>query len=533
MNLKNKDTIVRLLLGLNAFFTMILSIVVYFRSNNQIYIVVVLFFLFMIFCIYYYSKYKSYLNAKNIVNKVNYHLSALITNSNIDAYKTCNDDDLIPFFQVLDKVQQGLNKKNESYQEILELVNSVAINIDLDKLLETLIPKLLNTTTSSCGAFYLVNNVTNRLELKSSVGFSRNIYSEFDIAIGEGFLGTFQNEIKIIKDIPDDTIYYMKTFLGKLKPKNVMVVPISDSANVIGVLLLTSIYEYTLEHENILNLIKSYIGIAVSNGLTYEHSKRLANELKFHNTLILDLNNDLEKRIQDRTIFLNSIINSIEGYAIYAIDKEMKVMAWNKGCENVLGYTAEEMIGNKIDIMYTEEQIKTGVLRNRMEKANREGKYEDNGWRTKKDGSRYYANLTVFKMTDKDNKLIGFTSVTRDTTAIRNTQDQLLLEKVITRKLLEGSSRALIITDTKGLITSYNRNACKLLKTKDLKNLNLAEFFEDESQIVDNLKYISLGNSLADWRFNLSNGEGYVVLKITSLQEGECDDKKLLVHLYL
>ena len=81
-------------------------------------------------------------------------------------------------------------------------------------------------------------------------------------------------------------------------------------------------------------------------------------------------------------------------------------MAWNKGAEHILGYTADEVVGKNVDIIYSEEEIKTNVIKKRTDLVNKEGKFKENGWRVKGSGTKYYADITIFKMVDDDGELI-------------------------------------------------------------------------------------------------------------------------------
>lgn len=203
------------------------------------------------------------------------------------------------FYNSTRHMQKAFQKREQFYSEIFSILNSAAVNIELDKFLDDFVPKLINSTNSNCGAFYLLNNFTNKLEIKYSNGFSKNIYKEFDIDLNEGFMPN-SKEVKIIRDVPVDTMYIMKTFLGKIKPKSIMTIPVFNETEdqMIGVLVLSSIYNYTEEHVEIINLTKHYIGIAVNNGIIFERSQRLTNELKFQNKLIQDLNEELEAKIK-------------------------------------------------------------------------------------------------------------------------------------------------------------------------------------------------------------------------------------------
>jgi len=390
--------------------------------------------------------------------------------------------DALPVYNAIAALRKNLGASEANRAEILSLVNSVAANMELEALLEALMPKLIDASRSNWGAFYLANNATGKLEIKSSVGFSKNIYSDFDINLGEGFIGqAAQNrETRIITDIPDDTIFVTRTFLGRIKPKNLMVVPIVNQDQLMGVLALASLYDFTDEQLEIVNLIKFYIGAAVGNGVIFERTKRLTNELQFQNRLIQDLNNELEAKMNDASVFLNHIINSIMDYAIYSMDMRGVIVTWNKGAELIYGYRADEVVGKHVSLIYNAVEVSGETLEQRSEAVRREGRIVEIGWRTKKDGTKYYAEVVVFAMYNENGKQIGMTSVSKDITELKRAQNQLMLEKELTYTLIRESRRAIALINEDGSVELTNNRMCAAFAATSLVGLNFFTLFTDE-----------------------------------------------------
>jgi len=390
-----------------------------------------------------------------------------------------------PVYNAVTRLRKSLLATDENRAEILNMVNSVAANMELEALLEALMPKLIDCSRSNWGAFYLANNATGKLEVKSSVGFSKNIYNDFDITLGEGFIGlaALEKETKIITELPDDTIFVTRTFLGRVKPKNLMLVPIINQDQLMGVLALASLYDYTDEQLEIVNLIKFYIGAAVGNGVIFERMKRLTNELQFQNRLIQDLNNELETKMNDSSVFLNHIINSIKDYAIYSMDMRGNIVTWNKGAELIFGYMADEIIGKHVGLIFDAEESFGQSLASRIETVKREGRVVETGWRMKKDGSLYYADVVVFAMYNEKNKLIGMTSVTKDITELKRAQNQLMLEKELTYTLIRESRRPIALVNGDGSVDLANRHMCAALGADSLTGENFFTQFADEDAV--------------------------------------------------
>lgn len=361
---------------------------------------------------------------RKYINELTYYLKELtedikkITNGEHSLYMTSSTlPEVVGLYESVEELRKNLKMQNKTKDTVLKIINTLALNIELGKLLDELIPKIIEGTKSNWGAFYLYNFTTGKLELKASIGFSKNIYNDFDISLGEGFVGKSSkaNKIEIINDIPSDTVYITRTFLGKIKPRSMMSVPITSSGELVGTLLLASIYDYKEEQIDIIRMIRYYLGVAVTNGITYERTQRLKNELQFQNQLIQNLNEELEQKVQERTLFLNGIIDGLEDYAIVSIDNFDAIVTWNKGAEKVVGYTHEEAIGQNILELYEQKDDFINGYTRKLELAKNEGKFESRGWLIRKSGEKYYAEITILPMLNQNEEINGYTSIIVET----------------------------------------------------------------------------------------------------------------------
>jgi PAS domain S-box-containing protein len=107
------------------------------------------------------------------------------------------------------------------------------------------------------------------------------------------------------------------------------------------------------------------------------------------------------------------------------LDAEGRVVTWNAGAQRVNGYTAEEIIGQYLAVFYTPEEAGTGAVERELETAKNEGRFEDEGWRMRKDGTRYWANVVLTPVHDGEGKLRGFSKVTRDVTERRRYEERV------------------------------------------------------------------------------------------------------------
>ncbi|HVW52636.1 MAG TPA: PAS domain S-box protein [Trinickia sp.] len=119
------------------------------------------------------------------------------------------------------------------------------------------------------------------------------------------------------------------------------------------------------------------------------------------------------------------LVESVVDYAIFMLDAEGYITSWNAGAQRIKGYRAEEIIGQHFSRFYTEEDQRNGVPQRVLQSAARLGKFEGEGWRVRKDGSRFWANALLDAIVGPDGEVIGFAKVTRDLTEKRNIEAQL------------------------------------------------------------------------------------------------------------
>jgi PAS domain S-box-containing protein len=157
------------------------------------------------------------------------------------------------------------------------------------------------------------------------------------------------------------------------------------------------------------------------------------------------------------------LIQSIVDYAIYMLDPKGFVTSWNAGAERIKGFQTEEIVGKHFSTFYTEEDRKAGLPERVLETARREGKFEGEGWRVRKDGSRFWASVVVDRINDKNGELIGFAKITRDMTEKREAQQALLESERRFRILVQGvTDYAIYMLDTEGRVTNWNSGAQRI-----------------------------------------------------------------------
>jgi len=181
----------------------------------------------------------------------------------------------------------------------------------------------------------------------------------------------------------------------------------------------------------------------------------------------------ITRDITEREAAQNALIESerhfrmlVEGvldYAIYMLDPSGVVINWNAGAERLKGYAADEILGQHFSRFYSKEERAAGFPAIVLATAAREGRYEDEGWRVRKDGSRFWASVVVDAIRDEAGQLQGFAKVTRDITERRAAQEALYESERQFRLLVGGvTDYALYMLDPNGIITSWNAGAARI-----------------------------------------------------------------------
>ncbi|MGZ7077885.1 MAG: PAS domain-containing sensor histidine kinase, partial [Thermoanaerobaculia bacterium] len=125
---------------------------------------------------------------------------------------------------------------------------------------------------------------------------------------------------------------------------------------------------------------------------------------------------DAEERLRQSEEIFRLLVSAVKDYAIFLLDPEGRVATWNKGAQAIKGYLPEEIIGKYFGTFYPEADVRAGKPALELKIARAEGRFEEEGWRIRKDGSRFWANVVITAVKDERGELRGFTKVTRDIT---------------------------------------------------------------------------------------------------------------------
>jgi PAS domain S-box-containing protein len=163
-------------------------------------------------------------------------------------------------------------------------------------------------------------------------------------------------------------------------------------------------------------------------------------------------------------VTFRAFVESVRDYALLMLDRDGKVVSWNQGAQAIQGYAAAEILGRHFSTFYPPDAVEAGLPLQELAIAARDGRFEDEGWRVRKDGSPFLANVVITALRDPDRALIGYASVTRDLSERRLHEEHLRLSEARFRSLVEGvRDYAIFLLDVDGNVASWNAGAEQIL----------------------------------------------------------------------
>jgi PAS domain S-box-containing protein len=178
------------------------------------------------------------------------------------------------------------------------------------------------------------------------------------------------------------------------------------------------------------------------------------------------------------------LIAGVKDYAIFMLNPLGIVETWNAGAEYIKGYSAHEIIGCHFSVFYPPDAIKRGFPETELRSAMMQGRFEDEGWRIRKDGSRFWANVIITAVRNASGHLIGYSKITRDLTERRQHEADLRSSEERFRLLVDGVTEyAIMMLDLEGFVTSWNVGAERIkgYKSHEILGKHVSHFYPSEA----------------------------------------------------
>lgn len=221
-----------------------------------------------------------------------------------------------------------------------------------------------------------------------------------------GAFAVFQPDLLVIRDTWDD-VSSTASSIVKLAPcvRFYAGMPLNDTKNhLIGSLCVMDVEPHELRPEQ-------------------TESLRILSQ---HALTLIESHQAAIQALQESESTFRLLVQSVKDYAIYMLDPNGYVISWNNGGETINGYQAQEIIGQHFSKFYPQEDIQRGKPERVLRMAAAAGRFEDETWRMRKDGSKFWASVVITALKDKDGQLKGFAKVTRDITLTKRAQEQLI-----------------------------------------------------------------------------------------------------------
>ncbi|RYZ83025.1 MAG: PAS domain S-box protein, partial [Proteobacteria bacterium] len=258
------------------------------------------------------------------------------------------------------------------------------------------------------------------------------------------------------------------------------------------------------------------------------------------NVAVSEARKDLKKS-EDR---YHSMIDEVEDYAIILLDLNGEIQDWNRGAEKIKGYKAAEAIGKHFSMFYLPEDRQSGLPFQLLDTARKEGKAVHEGWRVRKDGTKFWGSITLTALHGEQNEIIGYSKVTRDLTDKKLAEDQLRkfarelqLSNEALRKseeryhkmIAEVQDYAIILLDSEGKIQNWNVGAEKIkgYTAREIIGKNFQIFYSEDDRLQGlPLRLLSEarenGRAVHEgWRVTKSGSRFWGSIVITALHDDE------------
>jgi len=357
---------------------------------------------------------------------------------------------LLAVNETLEARVQDLREEARTLEVLNRTGVTIASEFDLERLVQAVTDAGRELSGAEFGAFFynVVRQDGESYMLYTLSGASRDSFAGFPMPRNTAVFDPTFRGLGTIRsaDILADPRYgksppYHGMPSGHLPVRSYLAVPVtSRTGEVLGGLFFGHPQPgmFTERAERILMGLAAQAAVAIDNARLYQTSQREVTARKEAEEKLHELNRTLEARIEERVRELAAsatkleetetrfriLVEGVTDYAIFMLDPTGIITNWNPGAQRIKGYLREEIIGQHFSRFYTDEDRANYIPQRALETAARDGKCEMEGWRVRKDGTRFWASVVINVIRDPQGELIGFAKVTRDLTERREAEER-------------------------------------------------------------------------------------------------------------
>ncbi len=223
-----------------------------------------------------------------------------------------------------------------------------------------------------------------------------------------------------------------------------------------------------------------------------------------------------------------NLVSGVRDYAVFLLDRNGHILTWNAGAERIKGYRADEIVGQHFSRFYPSEALYSGWPAHELRVASLTGRFEDEGWRVRKDGSRFWASVVITAIRDASGEVQGFLKITRDVTDRKQAEEKLRLSEERFRLLVEGvKDYAIYMLDPKGFVVTWNAGAehLKGYQASEIVGAHFSRFYPPEAVARDWPEELLRGATVEGrtedegWRIRKDGSQFWAGVVITALRD--------------
>jgi len=307
--------------------------------------------------------------------------------------------------QALAASEQGarlaLEAAAHQIRAVQRVTDTALTHLRLDDLLPELLGRVREALTADTVVILLLNDEGTELAVRAAHGLEEEVKLDMRIPFGRGIAGTIAARGATM--VIEDTSHAVSPILRDKGLRTLLGTPLVLDGRGIGVVHVGSLSprRFTADDARLLELVADRIATAIGRARAFG-----AEQLARHDA------ETAEGRFR-------LLVDGVRDYAFYMLDRAGRVESWNAGAERLKGYTADEIIGQHVELFYPPEEARQGAPGRALERAATEGRTVEEGWRIRKDGSRFWAEGLITAVRDPHGRFVGYSVVTHDVTERR------------------------------------------------------------------------------------------------------------------